>query len=80
MGDGHGDGLGDGHGDGHDPGQDEALVDSTPEEPGSAADLHGDTGLTESFGGEPTLVVPDAAPSSHWDRDAQDEDALLEGE
>jgi hypothetical protein len=66
--------------DGHGDGQDDALADSTPEEPGSAADLHGDTGLTEGFGGEPTPVVPDAAPSSHWDRDAQDEDALLDDE
>jgi hypothetical protein len=60
--------------------RDDGHGGSTPEEPGAAADLGGDTGLTEGFGGEPTPVVPDAAPSSHWDRDAQDEDALLDDE
>jgi hypothetical protein len=31
----------------------------------------------EGFGGEHTGVAPDDSRSSRWDRDAQDEDALL---
>ena len=33
--------------------------------------------LTEGFGGEVTSVTPDDAPSSRWDRHAEDEDALI---
>lgn len=61
-------------------GRDDGLGDPTPEGPDSGGDLGDDAGLTEGFGGEATTVVPDAAPSSRWDRNAQDEDALLEGE
>ncbi|TQN48325.1 hypothetical protein FHX52_1456 [Humibacillus xanthopallidus] len=39
-----------------------------------------DEGLTEGFGGEATSVVPDTAASSRWDRNAQDEDALVADE
>jgi hypothetical protein len=44
---------------------------------GSNRDAGNGEGLTEGFGGEVTRVVPDDAPSSRWDRNAQDEDALL---
>jgi hypothetical protein len=33
----------------------------------------------ERFGGEATSVTPDGAPSSRWDQDAEDEDALMGG-
>ncbi|TQM58480.1 hypothetical protein FBY41_3847 [Humibacillus xanthopallidus] len=44
---------------------------------GSNPDAGNGEGLTEGFGGEATRVVPDDAPSSRWDRNAQDEDALV---
>lgn len=44
-------------------------------------DPHGDPEQdpAEGFGGEATSVTPDGAPSSRWDRDAEDEDALIGG-
>ena len=44
-------------------------------------DPHGDDEQdpAEGFGGEATSVTPDGAPSSRWDRDAEDEDALIGG-
>jgi hypothetical protein len=31
----------------------------------------------EGFGGEVTPVMPDGSATSHWDRDAEDEDSLV---
>jgi hypothetical protein len=44
-------------------------------------DPHGDPeqDQAEGFGGEATSVSPDGTPSSRWDRDAEDEDALIRG-
>ncbi|WP_404393022.1 hypothetical protein [Humibacillus xanthopallidus] len=44
-------------------------------------DPHGDSEQdpAEGFGGEATSVTPDGTPSSRWDRDAADEDALIGG-
>jgi len=63
----------------------EALMVARPDEGGvsgvsSSGDASEDEGLTEGFGGEVTRVVPDDAPSSGWDRDAQDEDAIVADE
>jgi len=49
--------------------------DPAERDPAEADPAEGDP--AEGFGGEHTGLAPDATRSSRWDRDAQDEDALL---
>ena len=56
--------------------QQDAQGESALEEHRAGTDPSG-TDPAEGFGGEVTSVAPDGTSSSRWDRNAQDEDALL---